>query len=100
MARESSTIDSTRPGAYHLAHLQRAVRRGTHSSRRPPMQRRAFLKTAGVGAATLAVPHVLHAQSKDPIRICLPLPLTGPFAALACDMKHVVVPAIDELNAQ
>ncbi|PYO01121.1 MAG: ABC transporter substrate-binding protein, partial [Candidatus Rokuibacteriota bacterium] len=64
------------------------------------MQRRTFLKTAGVGATTLAFPHVLHAQSKDPIRIGFPLPLTGPFAAIAGDMKQGAELAIDELNAR
>jgi hypothetical protein len=52
------------------------------------MDRRAFLSTAGIGATTLAFPAVLRAQSKDPVRIGCPLPLSGPFAALAKDMQQ------------
>ena len=33
------------------------------------MDRRSFLTATGAGAATLAFPHVLRAQSKDPLRI-------------------------------
>ena len=40
------------------------------------MDRRTFLTTTALGAATLAFPAVLRAQSKDPIRIGVPLPLT------------------------
>ena len=50
------------------------------------MNRRAFLATSAAAASTLAFPAILRAQSKDPIRIGFPLPLTGPFAALAADM--------------
>ena len=65
-----------------------------------PMNRRAFLASAATGAATLAFPHVLRAQSKDPFRIGCPLPLTGPFAALAGDMQRGGQLATDELNAK
>jgi hypothetical protein len=44
------------------------------------MDRRSFLTTTTLGAASLAFPAVLRAQSKDPIRIGVPLPLTGPSA--------------------
>ena len=64
------------------------------------MQRRAFLTTATAAAATLAFPAILRAQSKDPIRIGFPLPLTGPFAAIAADMKQGAELAADELNAK
>jgi branched-chain amino acid transport system substrate-binding protein len=65
-----------------------------------PMNRRAFLATTATGAATLAFPHVLRAQTKDPFRIGCPLPLTGPFAALAGDMQRGGQIAADELNAR
>ncbi len=64
------------------------------------MQRREFLTTATAAAVTLAFPAVLRAQSKDPIRIGCPLPLTGPFAAIATDMKQGAEIAADELNAK
>jgi len=64
------------------------------------MQRRTFLTTATLGAATLAFPAVLRAQGKDPVRIGFPLPLTGPFAAIAGDMKQGAELGVDELNAK
>ena len=64
------------------------------------MQRRTFLTTATISAATLAFPAVLRAQSKDPVRIGFPLPLTGPFAAIAGDMKQGAELGVDELNAK
>ena len=64
------------------------------------MDRRAFLSTAGIGATTLAFPAVLRAQSKDPVRIGCPLPLSGPFAALAKDMQQGAQLAEAELNAK
>src|SRR5258708_6567635 len=64
------------------------------------MNRRVFLTTTAAGAATLAFPAVLRAQSKDPIRIGFPAPLTGPFSAIAADMKQGAELAVDELNAK
>jgi branched-chain amino acid transport system substrate-binding protein len=64
------------------------------------MNRRAFLATSAAAATTLACPAILRAQSKDPLRIGCPLPLTGPFAALAADMQRGAVLAADELNAK
>ena len=64
------------------------------------MDRRSFLVTSTAAAAGLAFPAVLRAQSKDPIRIGFPLPLTGPFAALAKDMQQGAVLGADELNAK
>jgi branched-chain amino acid transport system substrate-binding protein len=64
------------------------------------MNRRVFLTTTTAGAATLAFPGILRAQSKDPVRVGFPLPLTGPFAAIASDMKQGAELAIDELNAK
>jgi len=64
------------------------------------MDRRTFLATTAAGAASLAFPAVLRAQSKDPIRIGCPLPLTGPFGALAADMQRGAQLAETELNAR
>src|ERR1700741_5011975 len=64
------------------------------------MNRRVFLTTTAAGAATFAFPAVLRAQSKDPVRIGFPLPLTGPFAAIAGDMKQGAEVAVDELNGK
>jgi branched-chain amino acid transport system substrate-binding protein len=64
------------------------------------MHRRLFLTTTAAGAATLAFPGVLRAQGKEPVRIGFPLPLTGPFAAIAADMKQGAELAVDELNAK
>jgi branched-chain amino acid transport system substrate-binding protein len=64
------------------------------------MQRRVFLTTVTAGAVAVAFPAVLRAQGKDPVRIGCPLPLTGPFAAIAGDMKQGAELAVDELNAK
>src|SRR3989442_13703932 len=64
------------------------------------MNRRVFLTTTGAGAASFAFPAMLRAQSKDPVRIGFPLPLTGPFAAIAGDMKQGAELGVDELNAK
>jgi branched-chain amino acid transport system substrate-binding protein len=64
------------------------------------MDRRSFLVTGSAAAAALAFPAVLRAQSKDPIRIGCPLPLTGPFAAIAGDMQQGAQLAEAELNAK
>jgi branched-chain amino acid transport system substrate-binding protein len=64
------------------------------------MNRRAFLATSATGVATIGFPAILKAQSKDPLRIGCPLPLTGPFAALAADMQRGAVLAADEVNAK
>ncbi len=64
------------------------------------MDRRSFLTTAGAGAAVLAFPGLLRAQSKEPVRIGFPGPLTGPFAALANDQQRGAQLAESELNAK
>ena len=65
--------------------------------------RRRFLAGTGVAAGAVAAqgwfPAVLRAQT-DPFRIGCPLPLTGPFAALAADMQRGAQLAQDELNAK
>jgi len=64
------------------------------------MDRRSFLATTAAGAAALSFPAILRAQSKDPFRVGCPLPLTGPFAALAADMQRGAQLAETELNAK
>ncbi|PYM19659.1 MAG: ABC transporter substrate-binding protein [Candidatus Rokuibacteriota bacterium] len=100
MARESSTIDTATRRAYDPAHLRQHARQKPALIEEATMQRRIFLKTATLGAATLAFPSLLRAQGKEPIRIGFPLPLTGPFAAIAGDMKQGAELAVDELNAK
>jgi branched-chain amino acid transport system substrate-binding protein len=63
------------------------------------MDRRSFLATTAAGTAALSFPAILRAQSKDPLRIGCPLPLTGPFAALAADMQRGAQLAEEQLNA-
>ena len=63
------------------------------------MDRRSFLATTAAGAAALSFPASLRAQSQDPLRIGCPLPLTGPFAALAADMQRGAQLAEEQLNA-
>jgi branched-chain amino acid transport system substrate-binding protein len=64
------------------------------------MDRRSFLTTTSATLATLAFPAVLRAQGKEAFRIGFPLPLTGPFAALAADQQRGAQLAVDELNAK
>jgi len=64
------------------------------------MHRRQFLTTATTGATLLAFPAVLRAQTKDPVRIGFPLPLTGTFAAIAADLQKGAQLAMDELNTK
>ncbi len=68
-----------------------------------PITRRKFLAATGVTAGAVATqglfPAVLRAQA-EPLRIGCPLPLTGPFAALAADMQRGAQLAQDELNAK
>jgi branched-chain amino acid transport system substrate-binding protein len=65
------------------------------------MDRRTFLRTATAAATTtLAVPAVLRAQGSGPIKIGFPLPLTGPFGALAQDQQRGATLAMEEINAR
>src|SRR5881409_635637 len=64
------------------------------------MDRRTFLTTTAAGAAVFGFPAILRAQSKDVIKIGFPLPLTGPFGALAADQQRGATLAMEELNAQ
>ena len=62
------------------------------------MNRRTFLSSTAA-AAVLGFPSIVRAQS-GPLRIGFPLPLTGPFAAIAADQKRGAELAVDELNAK
>jgi len=64
------------------------------------MNRRAFLATTAAGAAAMALPAVVRGQSRDPIKIGFPLPLTGPFGAIANDMQRGATLAMEQLNAK
>ena len=64
------------------------------------INRRAFLTTSAVAAAGLAFPAIVRPQSKEPIKIGFPLPLTGTFAAIAADMQRGAQLAWDEVNAK
>jgi branched-chain amino acid transport system substrate-binding protein len=64
------------------------------------MQRRTFLRTTAVGAATLAFPAIVRAQGGDTIKIGFPGPTTGPFGALAKDQQQGAIVAVEELNAR
>src|SRR3989442_6914528 len=63
------------------------------------MHRRAFLATTAAGTAALGFPAIVRAQSKEPIKIGFPGPLTGPFAALANDQQRGAILAMEEVNA-
>ena len=64
------------------------------------MQRRAFAASAALGTATLGFPAVLRARSAGPIKIGFPLPLTGPFGAMATDQQRGAVLAMEQVNAE
>src|SRR5438093_1609406 len=64
------------------------------------MDRRTFLTTTAAGAAVFGFPAILRAQGKDVIKIGFPLPLTGPFGALAVDQQRGATVAMEELNAK
>ena len=63
------------------------------------MDRRTFLHSTTAAVAILGFPSILRAQS-GPLKIGFPLPLTGPFAAIAADQKRGAELAMDELNAK
>ena len=64
------------------------------------MDRRSFLTTAIAGTTVFAAPAVLRAQAREPLRIGFPLPLTGPFAAIAKDLQNGATVAMEEINAK
>jgi len=63
------------------------------------MDRRSFLATSTTAAAALAFPALLRADTREPIKIGYPLPLTGPFAAIANDMQRGATMAMEQVNA-
>jgi branched-chain amino acid transport system substrate-binding protein len=64
------------------------------------MDRRAFLATLSTGVASLGAPAILRAQGKEPLKIGFPLPLTGPFAAIAADQQRGAILAMEQINAR
>src|SRR5262245_9413234 len=98
LSRAIAIVDTRRPGPYHRRHPNAFVLH--HVQTEVAMHRRELLTTAAAGASILAFPAVLRAQSKDPIRIGFPLPLTGAFAAIAADMKRGAELAWEEINAK
>ncbi len=64
------------------------------------MDRRTFLATTTAGAAVLAAPWIARGQSAEPVRIGFPLPLTGPFGAMAQDQQRGATLAMEEINAR
>ncbi len=66
----------------------------------PALARRRFLRLAA-GTATVALaPALLRAQSREPVRIGFPIPLTGPYGAEASDQQAGATLAVDEVNAR
>ena len=63
------------------------------------MHRRAFLATTTLGTATLGFPAIVRAQGSGPIKIGFPLPLTGPFGAIATDQQRGAILAMEQVNA-
>src|SRR5574342_216670 len=80
----------------------------THTSKEDTtmasITRRKFLAATSATAGALATqgffPAVLRAQDSGPLKIGFPLPLTGPFSAIAGDQKRGAELAVDELNAK
>jgi branched-chain amino acid transport system substrate-binding protein len=67
------------------------------------LTRRRFLTPGGVAAGVvLAGPHFLRQVSAQagPLRIGFPLPLTGPFGAIAADQKRGAELAVEEINSR
>lgn len=54
---------------------------------------------ATLGASVLGVPHIVRAQSSDPIRIGILLPLTGTQASYSPDCQLSAEIAVDQINA-
>ena len=70
----------------------------------PRLNRREFLATTGAGIGTLLSDPLLSrpalAQGGGPIKIGFPLPLTGPFGAIATDQQRGAILAMEEINAR
>ncbi len=64
------------------------------------VSRRSFLATAAAGTAILGAPAVLRAQGGGVLKIGFPLPLTGPFGAIAADQQKGAILAMEQLNAK
>ena len=65
------------------------------------LPRRGFLHLAAAGSATLVLGRsTARGQSRDPIKIGFPIPLTGPYGAEASDQQAGATLAVDEVNAR
>ncbi|KAI3592078.1 ABC transporter, substrate-binding protein (cluster 4, leucine/isoleucine/valine/benzoate) (plasmid) [Cupriavidus sp. U2] len=64
------------------------------------LQRRAWLRAAGVGAAALALPTLSLAQDNGPIRIGILAPLSGGGGAYGAGMANAARKAADYINSQ
>lgn len=66
----------------------------------PPMSRRRFLGLGAAASLAPGAPAPGRAQTRDPIKIGFPIPLTGPFGAEASDQQAGAMLAVDEFNAR
>lgn len=70
----------------------------------PRMNRRSFLKATGAITGAALAPRLTHspagAQTREPIKIGFPIPLTGPFGAEAADQQAGATLAVEEVNAR
>jgi branched-chain amino acid transport system substrate-binding protein len=65
------------------------------------LSRREFLRLTGAVSTTLTLwPSPARAQSREPIKIGFPIPLTGPYGAEAADQQAGAALAVDEVNAR
>lgn len=67
---------------------------------RVELSRRGFLRFAGFLAGEAVLPRVVLAQTKEPIKIGFPVPLTGPYGPEAADQVAGATLAIEEFNAK
>ncbi|HXG04675.1 MAG TPA: ABC transporter substrate-binding protein [Candidatus Binatia bacterium] len=64
------------------------------------MSRRRFLRLGATASLGIGAPGPARAQTRDPIKIGFPIPLTGPFGAEASDQQAGATLAVDEFNAR
>ncbi|MBI4247849.1 MAG: twin-arginine translocation signal domain-containing protein, partial [Candidatus Rokubacteria bacterium] len=62
------------------------------------LSRRDFLRITGTASASLSLlPGPARAQSREPIKIGFPIPLTGPYGAEAADQQAGAALAVEEV---
>src|SRR2546422_9121088 len=95
--RHFITIDGCRPRSYHRPTSGPDRRRFGMAS----LPRRSFFHLAAAGSATLVLARsTARGQSRDPIKIGFPIPLTGPYGAEASDQQAGATLAVDEVNSR